>query len=233
MLHSSKGNPLFITLTINKCLWLYKSGSRFTTGAFSCNLLDINWVDKFLDELKKIDVKYKSLEITLDNSLCRFGILPCQQEWPDRKVLEYLAISHFQQKYPNFLSKNYQFLFDKVRFNQPTFTVAVPDYIHEGLIVLSTSQAIRNFSPALFKIINILNLKDFWYEEDQFFYHVNCAIKEKETIDVFPKKFINHDSIDLWNPQSVAKIIFARKERGYKHWSSLMMNSPEQFFNLI
>lgn len=228
-----KDNPLFITLTISKCLWLSKDGSRVITGEFPCNLLDINWISQFVSELKKIDVKYKFLEITLDNSLCRFGILPRQQEWPDTNVLEFLALAHFQQKYPNFLSEDYQFLFDKVRFNQPIFTVAFPHYIHEGLIILSESQEIRNFSPALFKIINVLNLKDFWYEEEHFFYHIDCGGEDEETINVFPKKFINHESITVWNIQSVIERLLDRKGRNRQHWSGLVVKAPEQIFNLI
>lgn len=203
------------------------------TGEFSCNLLDTAWVDQVISELKKIDVKYKSLEITIDSSLCRFGILPRQQEWPDENVLAFLAVAHFQQKYPNFSSKDYKLLFDYVAFNQPILTVALPHYIHEGFIVLSEYQEISNFNPSLFKILKVLDLNELWYEEEQFFYHVDYTAKERETIDVLPKKFINYDSIDVWNIQRVAEIFFKKNGRYDKHWSGLVMNTPEQLFNLI
>lgn len=233
MLHLLKGNTLSITLTTHKCLWLSKRSSEITAGDFSCNLLDPNWVDQFIHELKKIDIKYKFIEITLDNSLCRFGILPRQQEWPDIKVLEFLAIAHFKEKYPNFSSGDYKFLFNQVKFNQPIFTVALPHYIYEGLMVLNEYQNINNFSISLFKIFNVLDSNEFWYEEENFFYHVDCAVNGEEGIDIFPKKFINQESIDIWNHQRVSEIFFEKEGKHFKHWSSLVAKTPEQILNLI
>ncbi|KQW99765.1 hypothetical protein ASC84_19950 [Acinetobacter sp. Root1280] len=185
---------IYITLSLEKCLWLVKKGKKIVSGDFEIDYQQSNWVDILSNQIKVIAPNQRRINFTIESIFCRFILLPPQKYWPKNQVLKFLAINQFDTIYPNFDSGKYVYIFDKIEFDEKIFCMAIYKNIYDGVIKLKDEFNHVFFNTSLGNLLSFNKVKDenIKFTEHNLIYFIEMKKSRICSITTFPKNIISN-----------------------------------------